>query len=97
MRFVADLSLAMLILLDPYIYIYVYTYVCNSRLCDQYTRKCLGFLIEEGIGGNCKGWDGIGGIASKFVRFSNFSKIENFLKLCLVSIKRSPRDFLILL
>lgn len=39
---------------------YVYTYVCNSRLCDQYTRKCLGFLIEEGIGGNCKGWDGIG-------------------------------------
>lgn len=48
-RFVADLLLAMLILLD--LYIYMYMYVRNSRLYDQYTRKCLGFLIdEEGIG-----------------------------------------------
>lgn len=46
-RFVADLLLAMLILLD----LYIYMYVRNSRLYDQYTRKCLGFLIdEEGIG-----------------------------------------------
>lgn len=48
-RFVADLLLAMLILLD--LYIYMYMYVRNSRLYDQYRRKCLGFLIdEEGIG-----------------------------------------------
>lgn len=29
----------------------MYMYVRNSRLYDQYRRKCLGFLIdEEGIG-----------------------------------------------
>lgn len=94
MRFVADLSLAMLILLDPYIY--MYTRTCVILVYATNTRESV--WVFSSMKRELEGIVRVGmELESKFVRFSNFSKIENFLKLCLVSIKRSPRDFLILL